>query len=86
MNSNDFLNISVGVGFLVLVGFIAYVCIRLSETLKSIKILADDTQSIAQGVKSIKDQLILGIAKFLNVALNSGTLLLKKKGGGKHGK
>ncbi len=83
MNSADFLNISVGVGFLVLVGFISYVCIRLTQTLESLKTLTDDAQNITSDVRLLKDKFELGLAKFVNAALNTGTLFLTKKGGGK---
>ncbi len=87
MNSVDFLNFSVGVGFLILAGFISYVCIRFAQTLKSFKMLADDAQNITSDVRSLKDKFELGLAKFISAALNTGTLLLTKKGGGKkHGK
>lgn len=75
-----------GIGFLILVGFISFACFRLSQTLKSVKELVDDAKNLTQDVKSIKDQIQVGLAKLLNTILNAGTLLLNKKGGKKYGK
>lgn len=75
-----------GIGFLILVGFISYACFRLSQTLQSVNSLVQDAKSITHDVKSLKDQIELGLAKLLTTILNAGTMLLNKKGGKKYGK
>lgn len=79
MNSQDLLNIALSIGFLVLVGFLCYVCIYLVETLKSVKKLVDNTEDIAKDVRMVKNQLKSGVLTGIGTALNLLNTFLNKK-------
>ena len=78
MISQNFLYYSLGIGFLILVGFLSYAALSLSKTLKkltSILIKVDDVAKDADDLKNYIKQGILYLTKFF-----------VKKGGDKHGK
>lgn len=51
MNSSDFLQITLGIGFIILVSCIIFTTIFLVKALKSIRNLVDDADNIAMGIK-----------------------------------
>jgi len=78
MISQNFLYYSLGIGFLILVGFLSYAALSLSKTLKkltSILIKVDDVAKDADDLKNYIKQGILYLTKFF-----------VKKGGDKDGK
>lgn len=84
MNLQDFLYLSLAVGFLILVGFISFAAYRLGKTLESIKEVVDNAEDITHDVKAIKNQIKSGLITTLVTALNLTTAILKRKGGGKN--
>ncbi|MDO8452797.1 MAG: hypothetical protein Q7S79_03540 [bacterium] len=86
MNLQDFLYLSLAVGFLILVGFISFAAFRLGKTLESIKRVVDNAEDITHDVKAVKDQIKSGLITTIMTALNLTTAVLKRKGGGKIGK
>lgn len=74
MNSGDVLNYALAVGFLVLVGFISYVCYQLALVLKSTHYLINKTE---QGV----EQAVENATKpgLLNTLLGIGTMIFANK-------
>lgn len=85
MNLQDFLYLSLAVGFLILVGFLSFAAYRLGKTLESIKEVVDSTEDITHDVKAVKNQIKSGLITILMTALNLTTAILKKKGGDKNG-
>jgi uncharacterized membrane-anchored protein YhcB (DUF1043 family) len=65
----DFLYWALGIGFLVLVGFMAYVLYFLAQTLKSVKQVVDNAEDITQDVAKLKNSLKLGIFSLLSKVL-----------------
>lgn len=86
MNLQDFLYLSLAVGFLILVGFISFAAYKLGKTLGSIKEVVDDAEDITHDVKAVKNQVKSGLITALMTGLNLATTILKKKGGGKNGR
>lgn len=73
MTSLDFLNFSVGVGFLVLVGFLSYAAFNLSGTLKKLTSILNKIDDIAKDADELKNFIKEGI-------LNIKSLFAKKGG------
>jgi len=74
MNSGDVLNYALAGGFLVLVGFISYVCYQVALVLKSTQYLIDKTeQGVEQAVESATKP------GLLNTILGIGTMIFAKK-------
>lgn len=61
MNSLNFLYYSLGVGFLILVGFLSYAAYSLSESLKKISSILIKVDDITKDVESLKDIIKSGI-------------------------
>lgn len=67
MDSLDFLHYCLGVGFVVLVGFLSYMFYQSGQILRSVKILIDrfdgiveDVEDITSSIKTIKDNFKVG--------------------------
>ncbi len=80
LTTQDLLNLSLSFGFLVLVGFLSYLCFNLVKTLKSVKKLVDDTENITKDVRMVKNQLKSGLAAGAVTLLGLLNTFLKKKG------
>lgn len=61
MISQDFLFYSLGLGFLILVGFISYAAFNLSKTLKEATSILVKVDDITKDVESLKDVIKNGI-------------------------
>jgi hypothetical protein len=79
MTSQDLLNISLSLGFLILVGFLCWGVINLVDTLKSVKRLVDNTEDITKDVRMVKNQLKSGVLTGIGTALNILNGFLNKK-------
>lgn len=55
MDSANFLNYSIAIGFLVLVGFISYSAYSLAKSLKEATSILSKVDSITKDVESLKD-------------------------------
>ena len=83
MSSLDFLYICLGIGFLILVGFISYASYHLVDTLKSVKGLADDYHYVVSDIKAAEKLIKSGLLNTLMMFLNFAGDFFRKKGGGK---
>ncbi len=77
MSSQDFLYCSLGIGFLILVGFLSYAAFSLSKTLKELTSILEKVDDITKDVDELKNIIKNGIQYLMNMFL--------KKGGDKHG-
>jgi hypothetical protein len=84
MTTQDTLNISLSIGFLVLVGFFCYAFYYLAQTLKSAKKIIDDAQDLTKDVRIVKNQLKSNLGIGLNTFMHITNLFFKRKGGGKN--
>lgn len=78
MDSQNFLNYSLGIGFLVLVGFLSFAALSLSQTLKRLTSILVKVDDIAKDVDDLKNFIKYGVVYLKN--------MLIKKGGDKNGK
>lgn len=67
MISSDFLNYSLGIGFLILVGFVSYAFYNLSQTLKTSTSILTKVDDITKDVESLKDVIKNGILYLMNI-------------------
>lgn len=67
MVSGDFLNYSIGLGFLILAGFASYAFYNLSLTLKESTSILTKVDDITKDVESLKDVIKNGILYLLNI-------------------
>jgi hypothetical protein len=67
MVSGDFLNYSIGLGFLVLVGFASYAFYNLSQTLKESTSILKKVDDITRDVESLKDIIKNGILYLVSI-------------------
>lgn len=74
----DFLYYSLGIGFLVLVVFLSYAALNLSQTLKRLTSILVKVDDITKDFGDLKDFIKSGIFYLKD--------LFTKKGGDKHGK
>lgn len=86
MNLQNFLYLSLAVGFLILVGFISFAAYRIGKTAESIKEVVDNAEDITHDVKTVKNQIKSGLITTFMTGLNLITAILKKKGGDKNGR
>lgn len=77
MSSQDFFFYSLGIGFLVLVGFISYSALSLSKTLKNLTSILEKIDDIAKDANELKNYIKQGILYLMNI--------FSKKGGDKNG-
>lgn len=75
MSIQDFLYLSLAIGFIVFVGFISYAAYALSQTLKSLKRVLDTAGDLTEEVENVKNQIKSGMLTALLTGLN---LFLKK--------
>lgn len=80
MNTQDFFYFSVGIGFLVLVGFLSYAAFSLSKTLKKLTSILIKVDDVAKDAEDLKNTIKLGILNLMSMFLKKG------KGGDKNGK
>ncbi len=80
MVSSDFLFYSLGIGFLILVGFVCYAAVNLSQTLKKLTSILVKVDDIAKDAEDLKNTIKLGILNLMSMFLKKG------KGGDKNGK
>ncbi len=78
MSSLNFLYYSLGIGFLILVGFLSYAAFNLSQTLKKSTSILDKVDDITKDVDDLKNVIKHGTQYLMNIFV--------KKGGDKHGK
>lgn len=64
MESQDFLNYSLGVGFLILVGFISWVLYLIAQTIQKMHRPLDDIDSVGHDLRIFKDKAKHEINKF----------------------
>lgn len=79
MVSGDFLNYSIGLGFLILVGFASYAFYNLSLTLKQSTSILTKVDDITKDVESLKDVIKNGILYLLNIFSKKGGDKIVKK-------
>ena len=78
MLSLNFLYYSLGIGFLILVGFLSYAAFTLSQTLKKSTSILEKVDDLVRDAEELKNFIKNGILYLKNV--------LAKKGGDKNGK
>ncbi len=78
MLSQDFLFYSLGIGFLVLVGFLSYAAYQLAQSLRTLNLILQNAEDITSDVDMIKNGVKFGFLNILSMFL--------KKGGEKNGK
>lgn len=79
VTSQDLLNISLSIGFIILVVFLCWVCFYLVGILKSIKVLIANIEDITKDARFVKNQLKSGVLAGLGTFLNLLTVFMKKK-------
>lgn len=78
MVSLNFLYYSLGIGFLILVGFLSYAAFSLSRSLKNLTSILAKVDDVAKDAEELKNYIKQGILYLKN--------LFVKKGGDKNGK
>lgn len=78
MVSLDFLYYSLGIGFLILVGFVSYAAFTLSQTLKESTSILEKVDDMAKDAEELKNYIKRGILYLKDMFI--------KKGGDKNGK
>lgn len=63
MPYQNFFYAALGVGFLILVGFISYAAYQLSLTLKELRFLIEDVDDTARDIQTIKNEIKFGFIK-----------------------
>jgi CHASE3 domain sensor protein len=86
MTTQDFLYISLSLGFLCLVGFSCYMLYHLTQTIKSAKRVVDNTEDITSDVMNAKNQLKSGVLSGVSSLINLASVFFNKKGGEKNGR
>ncbi len=82
MNTSDFLNIVLTLGFIVIVSCIAFVSFYLVQVLKSVKDLADNLDDTTKDVQIIKNKIKMGVLTTLSAILTAlVTGIIKRKRG-----
>ena len=76
--SQNFLYYSLGVGFLILVGFLSWAAFSLSKTLKKLTSILEKADDLAKDADDLKNYAKSGILYLVNMFV--------KKVGDKHGK
>lgn len=72
MYSLDFLYYSLGVGFLILIGFMCYVLYYLAQDLKSVRDILEQVEDVTRGIDLIGTQLKLSVLNFTKRLLMKG--------------
>lgn len=76
MVSQDFLFYSLGLGFLVLVGFLSYAAYSLAQSLKTLTLVLKNAEDISNDIGELKNGIKFGLLNLLHI-------FFKKKGGEK---
>ncbi len=66
MSSLDFQHYSIGLGFLVLVGFLSYMLYHLTQTIRTLKTILEETEDITKDVSRLKNSIKFGIFNILS--------------------
>jgi len=80
MSSFDFLSYSVGLGFLVLVGFVSYSAFSLSQTLKRLTSILEKIDDITKDIDDVKNLIKGGVMALTSVFLNKSQKNQKPEG------
>lgn len=67
MTSADFMNYSLGIGFLILVGFASYAFYNLSQTLKESTSILTKVDEITKDVNDVKNLIKHGISYLVSM-------------------
>jgi hypothetical protein len=78
MISQNFLYYSIGIGFLILVGFLSYAAFSLSKTLKKLTSILFKIDDVVKDANDLKNYIKQGILYLMSIFI--------KKGGDKNGK
>ena len=81
MISLNFLYYSLGIGFLILVGFLSYAAFSLSKTLKKLTSILVKVDDVAKDADDLKNYIKQGILYLTNMFVNRNMII--KKGGDK---
>lgn len=76
MSIQDFLFVSLSLGFLILVGFISLAAFRAAQTLRSMKFLIDNLEDTSRDINSLKNNLKFGA---LGIASTVIRMFLKRR-------
>lgn len=60
MESQDILNYTVSIGFIIIVALVGYVSYHLVKTLRVLRFVLRDTASITSDVRQLKDKVKIG--------------------------
>lgn len=63
----EFLYLALGIGFLVLVGFLSHTLFQVSKTIKEIRPVLEDIRDIADDVRSAKDGIKFGFESLAQI-------------------
>lgn len=66
MSSIDFQHYALGIGFLILVGFLSYLLYHTTQTIKTLKQILDETEDITADVSKLKNSIKYGLFSLLN--------------------
>ena len=83
MVSLNFLYYSLGIGFLILVGFLSYAAFSLSRSLKNLTSILAKVDDVAKDAEELKNYIKQGILYLKNLFVNKKMII--KKGGDKDG-
>ena len=72
MTPQDFLFYSLGIGFLILIGFLSYAAFSLSQTLKNLTSILVKIDDIAKDADDLKNKIKLGILNLMSMFLKKG--------------
>lgn len=82
MNTADFLNIVLALGFIVIISCVAFVSFYLVQVLKSVKDLADNLSDTTKDVLIIKNKIKMGVLTTVSAILTTLiTGVIKRKRG-----
>lgn len=73
MSSLDFLYISLGVGFLTLVGFLCYLIMKVVQTIEKAQEVIENFENTADGVLNFKDKLKSSTLRVVSKFLKGGS-------------
>lgn len=77
MVSQDFLFYSLGVGFLILVGFLSYAVYCLAKSLKTLTLIFQNAENISNEIGKLGTGIRFGLQSLLNIFLKKRS---EKKG------
>jgi gas vesicle protein len=82
MTSQDFLFYSVGLGFLILVGFLSYTSFCLAKSLKTLTLILQDAEDISNDIDKLEHGIKSGLLNLLGIfsKKEGGEKMTNKKG------